>query len=53
MTVPKTAGELDPVSLEISLIELWNNEKTFAKSIENRRDGESPFTFLENVTFWL
>ena len=47
MTVPKTAGELDPVSLETSLIELWNNEKTFAKSIEKRRVGESPFTFLE------
>ena len=47
MTVPKTAGELDPVSLETSLIELWNNEKTFTKSIKNRRDGESPFTFLE------
>ena len=27
MTVPKTAGELDPVALETSLIETWNNEK--------------------------
>jgi|TARA_B110000263_G_scaffold69255_1_gene60248 isoleucyl-tRNA synthetase len=47
MTVPKAAGELDPVALETSLIEIWNNEKTFAESIENRRGGESPFTFLE------
>jgi isoleucyl-tRNA synthetase len=47
MTVPKTAGELDPVALETSLIEIWNNEKTFTKSIEKRREGKSPFTFLE------
>ena len=47
MTVPKTAGELDPVALETSLIETWNNEKTFTQSIEQRRNGNSPFTFLE------
>ena len=47
MTVPKTAGELDPVALETSLIETWNNEKTFTQSIEQRRNGSSPFTFLE------
>ena len=47
MTVPKAAGNLDPVALETSLIELWNEEKTFVHSIENRRSKESPFTFLE------
>lgn len=47
MTVPKAAGNLDPVALETSLIELWNKEKTFNQSIENRRLKESPFTFLE------
>jgi isoleucyl-tRNA synthetase len=35
------------VALETSLIELWNKEKTFNQSIENRRLKESPFTFLE------
>ena len=47
MTVPKAAGNLDPVALETSLIELWNQEKTFVHSIENRRSKQSPFTFLE------
>ena len=47
MTVPKAAGNLDPVALETSLIELWNEEKTFVHSIENRRSKQSPFTFLE------
>ena len=47
MTVPKAAGNLDPVALETSLIELWNEEKTFVQSIENRRPKQSPFTFLE------
>ena len=47
MTVPKAAGNLDPVALETSLIELWNEEKTFVQSIENRRSKQSPFTFLE------
>ena len=47
MTVPKAAGNLDPVALETSLIELWNKEKTFNQSIENRRLKDSPFTFLE------
>ena len=47
MTVPKAAGNLDPVALETSLIELWNEENTFLHSIENRRERDSPFTFLE------
>ena len=47
MTVPKAAGNLDPVALETSLIGLWDKEKTFNQSIENRRAKESPFTFLE------
>ena len=47
MTVPKAAGNLDPVALETSLIGLWNEEKTFNESIENRRSNDSPFTFLE------
>ena len=47
MPVPKAAGNLDPVALETSLIELWNEENTFLHSIENRRERDSPFTFLE------
>ena len=47
MPVPKAAGNLDPVALETSLIELWNEENTFLHSIENRRGKDSPFTFLE------
>ncbi len=47
MPVPKAAGNLDPVALETSLIELWNEENTFLHSIENRREKDSPFTFLE------
>ena len=47
MGVPKPAGDLDPVSLENSLIELWTEEGTFSNSIEARRESGSPFTFLE------
>ena len=47
MVVPKPAGELDPVALETALMQAWSDEKTFAQSIEARRDGASPFTFLE------
>ena len=36
MTVPKTAGELDPVSLETSLIELWNIDTN--KPVENDKE---------------
>ena len=47
MVVPNSPGELDPVALETSLMEVWCSEKTFEKSIENRRLDNSPFTFLE------
>ena len=33
MTVPKAAGNLDPVALETSLIGLWGEENTFNQSI--------------------
>ena len=47
MVVPNSPGELDPVALETSLMKTWSSEKTFEKSIENRRLDNSPFTFLE------
>ncbi len=47
MTVPSSPGELDPVSLESSLMEVWEKESTFSQSIESRREKDSPFTFLE------
>ena len=47
MVVPKSTTNLDPVSLETYLIELWQEEKTFEKSIDSRRENNSPFTFLE------
>ncbi|MAF19555.1 MAG: isoleucine--tRNA ligase, partial [Euryarchaeota archaeon] len=47
MTVPSSPGELDPVSLESSLMEVWEKESTFSQSIESRREKASPFTFLE------
>ena len=47
MVVPPTPGELDPVALETALMELWDSEGTFLKSIDDRRASGSPFTFLE------
>ena len=47
MVVPHSPGNLDPVSLENSLMETWGEETTFSESIESRRDLASPFTFLE------
>jgi len=47
MVVPNSPGNLDPVSLENSLMESWGEEETFSESIESRRGLESPFTFLE------
>ena len=47
MGVPEPAGDLDPVSLENSLIGLWGEEGTFAHSIDARRGSGSTFTFLE------
>ena len=47
MVVPTQAGDLDPVALETALMQTWSDEKTFAQSIEERRQGASPFTFLE------
>ena len=47
MAAPKPAGDLDPVSLETSLMQIWSDENTFSQSIEARRDSVSPFTFLE------
>ena len=47
MAVPKPTANLDPVTLETHLIELWEKEKIFEKSIDIRREKNSPFTFLE------
>ena len=47
MVVPTQAGDLDPVALETALMQTWSDENTFVQSIEERRDGASPFTFLE------
>ena len=47
MSVPVSPGELDPVALENSLMRLWEDEGTFSKSIEAKRENNSPFTFLE------
>ena len=47
MGVPKPAGDLDPVTLENALMETWSEEGTFEATIEARRGGASPFTFLE------
>jgi len=47
MSVPVSPGELDPVDLENSLMGIWQDEGTFSKSIESRRELNSPFTFLE------
>ncbi|HIG37923.1 MAG TPA: isoleucine--tRNA ligase, partial [Candidatus Poseidoniales archaeon] len=47
MGVPKPAGDLDPVALESTLMETWSEEGTFEATIEARRNGASPFTFLE------
>ena len=47
MSVPVSPGELDPVALENSLMGIWQDEGTFSKSIESRRELNSPFTFLE------
>mgnify|MGYP000466923342 CR=1 FL=1 len=42
---PLNSGAYDPVSLETEVSERWNTEKTFKKSIEQRRNSK-PFTFL-------
>ena len=47
MAVPNSVGNLDVVALEKNLMDKWSDEKTFAQSIEKRRVGASPFTFLE------
>ena len=47
MVVPKTVGELDPVTLESNQILNWQEEEAFVRSIDQRRVHESPFTFLE------
>jgi len=47
MGVPRPPGELDPVALENSLMQIWEEEKTFPQSIESRKALDSPFTFLE------
>ena len=46
MVAPKAAGEYDSVKLEESMMKRWKDERTFARSIEYRSDGE-PFIFLE------
>ena len=47
MGVPSPPGDLDPVALEVAMMQIWEDEGTFSKSIESRRDFDSPFTFLE------
>jgi len=47
MGVPSPPGDLDPVALEVAMMQIWEDEGTFSKSIESRRDSDSPFTFLE------
>ena len=46
MPAPEPVGDLDPVSLEESVMRLWSDEETFRQSIESRR-GNTPFIFLE------
>ena len=46
MVAPKAAGEYDSVKLEESMMKRWKEERTFARSIEYRSNGE-PFIFLE------
>ncbi|MFL2975986.1 MAG: isoleucine--tRNA ligase [Candidatus Thalassarchaeaceae archaeon] len=46
MPAPEPVGDLDPVSLEESVMRLWSDEETFQQSIESRR-GNTPFIFLE------
>ena len=45
MPAPEPVGDLDPVSLEESVMRLWSDEETFQQSIESRR-GNTPFIFL-------
>jgi len=47
MGVPEPVGELDPVEVETSLMQTWEEEGTFQQSIESRRAASNPFTFLE------
>jgi len=47
MVVPTSTGDLDPVALETTLMKIWTEEGTFTQSIEARREGAVPFTFLE------
>ena len=47
MGVPSPPGDLDPVALEVAMMQIWEDEGTFSKSIESRRASNSPYTFLE------
>ena len=47
MVVPTSTGDLDPVALETAMMKIWSDEETFVQSIETRREGATPFTFLE------
>ena len=46
MAQPSSAGELNAVRLETTLLEQWMEENTFQSSIEQRRKN-APFIFLE------
>ena len=48
MPAPEPVGELDPVSLEESVIRLWSDEETFQQSIECRRCN-TPLIFFEGT----
>ena len=47
MSVPVSPGDLDPVSLEGSIVKKWEEEGTFSESINSRKNSGVPFTFLE------
>ena len=46
MVVPNAVGEFNAVTLEEALIARWNEQGTFSRSIDIRKDGP-PFIFLE------
>ena len=46
MARPQSAGELDAVALETSLLDAWKKENAFQQSIDSNRNG-APFIFLE------
>ena len=46
MAQPSSAGELNAVRLETTLLEQWTEENTFQSSIDQRRKN-APFIFLE------